>query len=437
MKIKATVKAIYGEEPQFDLSRQAFHQSCLLSAFALLAGLIMAVRLGVSGLVAVMALCMIVLGLSYSLSRFWNNFSLALFLFALVAYSMLVASFFLTEGLNGSTALVSILALCLLYASSESNYHWIWTFIHGLLFLGLAYLDYSLEDGYINNYPSEIDRYIDFTLAYTVVITFMLLTFGLIRRSYERQSLKIEVQRKDLAGAKEELEEANAELIKLLSVLAHDVRNPMASIQSFLELANSGVELSPDEESELKKGLLSMVQGTSHMLDDLVNYSKQKVDGQMASFAERNLGDWLDQTLDHLKQIAEFKGVHLKTSYNPHDRLYCDSILMTVVVRNLIQNAIKYTAQGKQVDFRVGIHENNFVFVISDEGTGMSEENVSKLFTNSIVSKLGVREERGTGLGLLLVKDYVDAHHGTIDVHSSLGAGTRISVSIPKDKGVS
>ncbi|NRA52435.1 MAG: HAMP domain-containing histidine kinase, partial [Phaeodactylibacter sp.] len=82
--------------------------------------------------------------------------------------------------------------------------------------------------------------------------------------------------------------------------------------------------------------LLKMVKGTSTMLDDMVNWTKLQIKGDGAHFELNSLSDWLDKTINNLNEIAKTKGVRLKTSYDPSQKLYCDSILMTVVIRNII-----------------------------------------------------------------------------------------------------
>ena len=424
---------MYGTEPQFDLGRQAFHQSCFMSGFALLVGILMAARVGNVLFIAVLFFCLFILAVGYWLSRFQGKFTFAMVLFAVAAYSTIGSSFFLSQGIEGGTSVISLLALCLFYASSRSEIHWLWTLLHGIIFTSLVGYDYYTDGLHIVDYPSESMRIIDLMLGYIVVIVFMFMTFRLIRRNHEKQSNKIEEQRKELEISKTNLEASNIKLTKLLSVLAHDVRNPLASIQSFLELLESGDEFSEEEKEMIMSDLLKMVKGTSTMLDDMVNWTKLQIKGDGAHFELNSLSDWLDKTINNLNEIAKTKGVRLKTSYDPSQKLYCDSILMTVVIRNIIQNAIKFTPSGKSISFEVTKKRHSMVFVIADEGVGMSQEDVAKLFSSKSSSKLGVRKEVGTGLGLLIVKEYVNAHEGKIEINSALGKGTKFSIFIPTD----
>jgi signal transduction histidine kinase len=431
MSFDTFTEKIYGTEPDFGLGRQAFHQSCVLSAFALLSGIFLALRVENWTLATIFFVCIALLAFGYWLSRRKDQFKVALAIFTLVAYTTIVSNFFLTQGIDGTTAIISLLALSLFYASSNSNMHWVWTLLSGLVFSGLIFYEYYYGSSFILAYPSTLTRFIDNVLAFIVVIIFIHLTFRLIRKSHEKQSRKLEKQHRDLTLAKENLEQTNHNLTKILSVIGHDVKNPLASIEGFLELINSDIGLSEEEKNTVLSDLHRTVKNTSSMLDDLVRWSKIQMGGQVTVMQNLPLSAWLDHTLSSLEQLAATQGVALSSSYDSEKELYCDGTLMTIIIRNIIQNAIKFTPPGGKIKFEVAGDSEYILFKITDTGVGMDEDEVAMLFTNQSKSRLGMRSEKGVGLGLMLVKEYTHAHKGLIEIQSKVDYGTQFIIKIP------
>lgn len=421
---------IYGEEERYGFRGVIFHQVCFLSLVALTAGLFLTIRLAQWDLTMILVGCQIALTLSYWLSRVMNLYVLGFSLFVTVAYTLIGFNYALVGGIDGTSDVISLLVLGIFFASSESRSHWFWAVLHGAVFCGLTYWEYVTDRSAITVYTDEFQRFMDTGLTYIFVLIFMFYIFRLIRRAYEYQKRQVEAQKLKLESNKQELEKSNQELIKVLSIIAHDVRNPLASIQSFLELSADG-DLAPKDQKVINQGLQGMVQNTSHMLDDMVNWSKLQISGQATSFHKQGIGSWLNKTVDHMRQMAKAKGVLFNDNYNGRLKLFCDSILMTVIIRNLIQNAVKFTAPGNVVRLDVSKDKTHMLFIVSDEGLGIPEADLAKLFTEKSISKTGTGEERGSGFGLIIVKEYIDLHHGEIEVESTVGKGSRFTVKIP------
>jgi len=345
---------------------------------------------------------------------------------------MIISSFVLTGGINGASATMSLLVLCFFYASTESKFHWIWTVLSAMVFSCLVGYQYFASDPMIIEIANEETRFIDAALVYVVVVCFLYLTFRQIRKNHETQSTQLENQRNELLEVKNNLEGTNNKLTKILSVIGHDVRNPLASIESFLDIILDDEENLDEEMTFVKKELQASVRFTSTMLDDLTKWSKEQVYGQEYKIEKQALGCWLDETVDGLSHLSRLLGVELICNYDSSAIVLCDGALMRIVIRNLIQNAIKFTPEGKKVFLEVGTTDVHHVFEIIDQGVGMSEDQIKKLFTNKTESNLGARQEKGSGLGLLLVKEYVDVHQGIIETESQLNKGTKILIKIPK-----
>lgn len=423
---------VYGPETEFGLREIIFHQVCFLSSIALAIGLLLSINIQQWDLAATVLIIQFFVVTSYWLSRVMNRFLIGWLLFTIASYVLIAANYFLNAGINGTTGILSLLILAILFATSRHKIHWIFTTLHALLLSALSLYELNYGSGHIVAYPNSHERFIDTIFNYLLVFTVLYLVFGLIRHAYETQKAKVEEQRRTLEQQQSSLEKSNRELIKVLSIIAHDVRNPLASIQSYLELNADGNLLSEAEQKKINQDLLKMVQNTSHMLDDMVNWSKIQISGTRTNFQEVGIGYWLNKTVDHLREMAKAKGVMFLADYRGSDKLYCDPILMTVIIRNLIQNAVKFTPSGRTVELKVQEQEKAMIFKIKDEGIGIDPANQNQLFSGNASIQQGTENEKGSGFGLFIVKEYIDAHQGQIEIDSKVGQGSLFTVSIPK-----
>jgi two-component system sensor histidine kinase/response regulator len=377
-----------------------------------------------------------ILTLAYWFSRVMKKFMVGWVLYLVISYLIFTINYFLNSGINGTTIIMSFVSVAMLYATSSSKNHWIWTSLHGLLFSGLLLYELSFGGTLIEQYESEELRFIHTISSYILSLGFLHMIFRLVRRAYEQQRLKTEEQKALLETGKNELEASNKELAKVLSVIAHDVRNPLASIEGFLELSADDA-LSKDDRKELQDQLLKMVRNTSHMLDDMLNWSQSQMQGQTTQFKKVALWSWLNPTIAHLKDMAHAKGLQLIENYNGRDQLYCDPNLMTVIIRNLMQNAIKFTPRDGRIYFTVEKNKEGLSFCIEDKGIGMDADTQQKLFSEKQTSTDGTNMEKGNGFGLVIVKEFVELHQGSITVVSKVGLGTTFTVQIPMDNSKS
>lgn len=168
------------------------------------------------------------------------------------------------------------------------------------------------------------------------------------------------------------------------------------------------------------------------MLDDLVNWSKTKVHGEEINIQELTLGSWLTDTVSHMESLAAAKGIHLFSDYPGNEKHYGDPNLMSVVIRNLLQNAIKFTPRGGQIDLKANFDNESLKLSVSDTGVGMSKEQIDEVFTLSKKLGMGTQKEKGSGLGLLICEEYVKLHKGSMQVASEPGKGSTFSVIFPR-----
>jgi len=237
-----------------------------------------------------------------------------------------------------------------------------------------------------------------------------------------------------------ELEKLNHELTllnlskdKFLSVLSHDLRNPLTAL-----LATSG-KLEADAENMTQRQISQLTQiinRTSHKLLDQLNEVIEwaKKQSQKTNFNPEKicLTDGIEESLELLKPNASQKAIRLQNKTPEDIFVKADPLMLRSIVQNVVTNAIKYTPQGGSVSINAK-SDGQMVFVfVEDSGVGMTSEMQKKLFSRvNSLSLSGTDNEIGSGLGLLLVNDFVAQHGGTINVESVVGMGTTFTFSMP------
>lgn len=424
---------LVGDEEDFQLREILFHKTCFIIALLLNVALINTVILSFWQVSLVILVAEIILFVAFWLSRFMNQYLLGWWLVILFSYCFIIMNFFLNGGIDGPTLILSYFSLVFLSATTSSNLQWIWALIHSIIFSSLVLFDFYIDSSLVVAYESEEIRVIDQVLSYAMGAFFISVLFSMVRRAYEKQKVKAFLQHDKILTKEKELQEANKDLTRILSILAHDVRNPLASIEGYLQL-NEADELDPKLRASLNHDLLKLVKGTSYMLDDMLHWSKGQLHGHNAAMSEQMLGPWLRPTLEHMEALAKAKNISLVSSYKSTQRVFIDPNMTTVILRNIIQNAIKFSPSLSQITLTVNMVDNNLVLKVSDKGMGISPAQIGKLFTINSESKIGTKKEQGSGLGLILCNEYVTAQGGKIEVESEEGKGSTFSVIIPQDR---
>ena len=235
-----------------------------------------------------------------------------------------------------------------------------------------------------------------------------------------------------LETANTELKALNLSKDKFLSVISHDLRNPATALIATSEKLNRDVErLSVDD----VKNLSSIIHRTSNkivqQLNELVEWAKQQREKTSFNPQKIHLLSGLDDSLELLKVNAVQKEIELINTVSDKIYVHADSLMLRSIVQNLVTNAIKYTSQQGSITISAENADNMIEICVTDTGIGMSSETVEKLFKEVNSSSKGTNNEHGTGLGLLLVKDFVTQHGGTLVVDSTEGSGTCFKFSIP------
>lgn len=241
-----------------------------------------------------------------------------------------------------------------------------------------------------------------------------------------RQLNEKNIQLKDLNGMKD----------KLFSVVAHDLKNPLGTVLGFTDFLRQYINtLEPDQIVDYLQNMHQATQKTYDLLDSMLEWGRTRSGLQFFEKRNYKLKDLIESVVDNLKELARGKKIQIETSYADVDMLIdADKNMFSAIIRNLISNAIKYSYPDSKVivdcqvsdDSRVEIH-------VFDYGVGMLPEQLNNLFKiDKVKSVPGSKGESGHGFGLLITKDYVEKHNGTISAESEIGKGSVFTVSLPK-----
>ena len=238
----------------------------------------------------------------------------------------------------------------------------------------------------------------------------------------------------------EQLRLRNAELLRLnsdkdrfMSILAHDLKSPFNAILGLLELLLSDIREYDIDEIEEQ---LTIVKRSAHsafnLLEDILLWARSHLDKIPFQPTDVHFMTSTVEMVDLMRSCADKKDISIRIEEPEDVILRADVGMLKTIMRNLLSNAIKFTPSGGQITIKANRNHDNVVVSVCDNGVGISDETMSKLFNiTKVYSSPGTAGETGTGLGLLLCKEFVDMHHGTIWVDSELGKGSTFSISLP------
>jgi len=235
-----------------------------------------------------------------------------------------------------------------------------------------------------------------------------------------------------------ELKETNAAKDKLFAIIAHDLRGPTGNLASFLEHLNDTFnDHSPTELKEILLSLYKSAESVSVLLENLLIWAQSQLNKIQFRPTELKLTDVIQNSIKGLKQSADNKQVDITLELDDQILVLADPNMVQIIVRNLLSNAIKFTHRGGSVIIRTeAINMNDVTISVIDNGVGIEKYSLSRIF--DISNKLhttGTENERSTGLGLMLVKDFVEKNKGTITIDSEKDKGTIVSFTLPATQG--
>jgi signal transduction histidine kinase len=231
-----------------------------------------------------------------------------------------------------------------------------------------------------------------------------------------------------------ELYETNAAKDKFFAIIAHDLRGPTSSLAALIEHINSNFsEYTINELKNVLQILFKSAENVSNLLENLLIWAQSQVDKIEFRPIEAKLDELLKTAIRGLIQSAENKQINIQMESKDQIFVMADPDMVQTIVRNILSNAIKFTHRGGLVIIETSLKTRKTVLVkIIDNGVGIDKSSLTKIFeiTNKHHTK-GTEDEKSTGLGLILVKDFIEKNNGMLSIESELNKGTVVSFTLP------
>ncbi|GGK25949.1 hypothetical protein GCM10007962_20290 [Yeosuana aromativorans] len=274
--------------------------------------------------------------------------------------------------------------------------------------------------------------------ALAIVSTFLILIYLKRNNSIkytqelEEKNIKIELQNKAFQEQTEHLENVNNVKDKLFSIVSHDLKDSLSSINGFIDLLRDG-SLTREEFDNLIPELSENANNASLLLFNLLNWSKSQMQSLEPNPSLFDVQEVFEDKIKLIEQRLESKGIDL-IDHSLRDFVYADKSMFEIVIQNLLANAVKFCKKGDTITVSNHISNGSCIISVADTGVGISKENIEKLFKNNSFTTIGTKNEKGTGLGLSICKELVELNHGKIWVESNLNVGSTFYVQLPKSK---
>ena len=280
---------------------------------------------------------------------------------------------------------------------------------------------------------------------------FLFLLYGIIRLNDKRirrknRALEIKVaeKTKELKSSNEEILEKNREIADqaralqevnkskdtLFSIVAHDLKGPISIIQSTVEVMKEG-RLSEQELRSFSGELSDHLVVTGYLLKNLLLWAQTQMDGIRAIPSAFDIQEVAEENCLLFRAHAEAKGIRLINQVDNSIWVHADKDIVTMVLRNLIHNAVKFTKEGGEVIVGGELNKDQVQLFVQDTGVGLSESDISKIISRKLFHRVDTSGQYGSGLGLLLCRDLIEKDGGKIMIESRLGKGSRFSFMIP------
>ncbi len=230
----------------------------------------------------------------------------------------------------------------------------------------------------------------------------------------------------------ENLSNLNAIKDRMFSIISHDLKNPIYSLRNLFRSVQK-YNLPADEIKILIPDILNDLNYTTSLMDNLLNWAKSQMQGYSINPQPVNIKLLITETIKLLHLQMNAKEISLEECVDDAVIIFADKDMLSLVLRNLISNAIKFTPIQGNIQLAATAKQELVEICIKDNGVGISAENINKIFEDNYFSTKGTSNENGTGLGLMLCKEFISKNGGQIFVESEVGKGSKFIFTVPRE----
>ncbi|GAB3416402.1 hypothetical protein GCM10027516_09410 [Niabella aquatica] len=346
-----------------------------------------------------------------------------------IGYGGFISSYYFKSGISGPAILIGPFVFLLLLIVISRKYHKYLIPLH-ILITGLLFLSEYLHPEWIQSvYVSKKEQFID---LFCSLISLLIATYFIISKLvglYIGQRRDAQQQAIVLAEKNEALQKVTIEKDRLYSLVFHDLKSPLASIQFYLEQFSLLAENSDDHEI-IRKDLLLLTQSTSAMLETTLLWIREQVSSTPPQIGPIDILSVIQRAVFVEKSYAERKRISIIIDASLAI-VKADGMLLQILIRSIINNAIKFSPPDSEVSITASQTFDQYVIVIRDKGKGIPANIQPELFEKLVQPQFGTNRERGTGVGLLLSRQLASKQNIELRFESQPEKGSTFYISIP------
>ncbi len=239
-----------------------------------------------------------------------------------------------------------------------------------------------------------------------------------------------------LSQKHDELRKKAANKDKLFSIISHDIRSPFQSLLQFSKMLSEDIDhLSKDDIKQISNRINNSSNNIFNLVENLLQWARLQSHIIEVNPEIFNIYDTFLQVKQLYNHAISKKGIEIELDFDKNSEIFADENMINVVARNLISNAIKFSYPNSKIEIFALRNSHSTKISITDSGTGICDEDLKKLFReDKVFSKEGTKKEKGTGLGLLLCKEFIEQNGGKIWVESKINIGSKFIFTVPSIK---
>jgi signal transduction histidine kinase len=421
--VKTLSHLIIGDPQQFTLENRIFNAICAIALFIIAINVPYNYLTGLTVTSFIFSILVLAFAGIYYLSRYRKMVNLCIAISVIMINAAFAINYFYSGGIEGASLLSFTLEFFLtMLISPPKQYYW-WIALNLFTVLGLIAYEYYHPQLIQNVYKTRNDIFADMTPTYIINVVVIFVGTIYLKNAYSKEKKHGEEKARSL-------EIMNTEKSKLFSLISHDLRNPLASIQSYLQLMRE-IEIDPQNKVQIETELLYVVNSTQEMLYNILVWSKSQMDGLHVNLVPVDVAAAILPILKINKMAVAKKKISLDTNIDASIKVMADINMLQLIVRNLVGNAAKFTPGGGSIFITSSRKDDKCLIEVKDSGAGIDPSRQVDMFSLKVRSTFGTDNEKGIGLGLFLCKEYTTAQQGQIWFENNKEGGSSFYLELP------
>ncbi|MFD2036173.1 tetratricopeptide repeat protein [Belliella marina] len=294
------------------------------------------------------------------------------------------------------------------------------------------------EIEFLNRQKELIEQNEQFKLFITYGLVLLLMVISVayftVYRALQREKInlaKLSEQNKKIETQSADLEKLNRMKDKIFSILAHDLKGPLNSLSGLVKLIQED-NLTKDEFISYIPILAENLGNNNILLENLLVWSRSQMNGLEVHNSKLDIQNLVQKSIEFLFHSGYYKGQVMVNDVDKNTYALADKNMIDIVLRNLLSNSLKFTRQNEHITISSYEQNGHIVMKVSDQGVGIKQKNINRLFSTEFFSTPGTHQEKGTGIGLILTKELIEINQGEIWVESEYGSGSDFYFTIRK-----